>query len=94
MRIFDYEQLLGLSEGYYVSRVTVRSDSWAVDKKLGELRLDRNGVLVLAIYRKVHKKETFIGAPAGDTEIKGRDVLICYSREDASKIFLTKTRDG
>lgn len=94
LRIFDYEQLLGLSEGYCISRVTVRSDSWLVDKKLSELRLDHDGVLILAIYRKVNKKETFIGAPAGDTIIKGKDVLICYSREEGSKIFLQKNREA
>ncbi|MFH1875808.1 MAG: TrkA C-terminal domain-containing protein, partial [Candidatus Omnitrophota bacterium] len=84
LRIFDYEQLLGFSEGYSIARITIRSDSWVVDKKLSELRLDRNSVLVLAIYRKADKKETFIGAPAGDIVIRGRDVLICYSRLEGS----------
>lgn len=94
LRIFDYEQLLGLSEGYSISRITVRSDSWLVDKSLNELRLDRDSVLILAIYRKINKKETFIGTPAGDTVIKGRDVLICYSRQEGSKVLLQKTRDS
>lgn len=93
LRIFDYEQLLGLSEGYYVSRVVVPRDSWLVEKKLSELRLDRSGVLILAIYRKVHRKETFIGTPAGDTVIKSGDVLICYAHQDGSKVILSKTRD-
>lgn len=93
LRIFDYEQLLGFTEGYLISRVTLRSDSWLVEKKLSEVRLDRDGVLILAIYRKIHKKETFIGAPTGDTVVKARDVLLCYSRQDASKILLRKTRD-
>lgn len=41
LRIFDYEQILGFSEGYSISRITIRSDSWLVDKKLSELRLDK-----------------------------------------------------
>ncbi|MFH1876596.1 MAG: hypothetical protein ABH865_06875, partial [Candidatus Omnitrophota bacterium] len=57
-------------------------------------RLDRNSVLVLAIYRKADKKETFIGAPAGDIVIRGRDVLICYSRLEGSKILLRKDREA
>ncbi len=92
LRIFDYEQLLGLSEGYYVSRVLVPHDSWLVDKKLSESRLDRDGILILAIYRKVHKKETFIGAPAGDTVIESGDVLVCYAHQDGSRIILSKRR--
>ncbi len=92
LRIFDYEQLLGLSEGYSISRIVVHSDSWLVEKRLSELRLDRNSVLILAIYRKVNKKEIFIGAPAGDTVIKSKDVLICYSRQEGSKILLAKER--
>ncbi|MDD5291942.1 MAG: TrkA C-terminal domain-containing protein [Candidatus Omnitrophica bacterium] len=93
-RIFDYEQLLGLGEGYSITRATVRSDSWLVGKKLSDLRLDKDGVLILAIYRKVHKKEVFIGAPAGETDIKGRDVLICYSEKDASKVLTQKSKDN
>ena len=87
LRIFDYEQILGFNEGYIISRITVRGDSWLVDKKLSALRLDKEGVLILAIYRKVNKKETFIGGPTGDTAIKAKDVLICYSRQDISKSF-------
>lgn len=90
LRIFDYEQLLGFSEGYSISRVTVHSSSWIVDKKLSELRLDKDGILILAIYRKIDRKETFIGTPAGNTVIKGRDVLICYSREQQSKVLIQK----
>lgn len=91
LRVFDYEQLLGFNEGYTISRITVRHDSWLNDKKLSELRLDQEGILILAIYRKVHGKETFIGGPTGDTVIKAEDVLICYSRQDASKALVEKT---
>jgi hypothetical protein len=88
LRIFDYEQILGFSEGYSISRITIRSDSWLVDKKLSELRLDKYSVLILGIYRKINRKETFIGAPTGNTEIKAKDVLICYSSKDSSGIIL------
>lgn len=92
LRIFDYEQILGFSEGYSVSRITIHSDSWLVDKKLSELSLDKYGILIMAIYRKSNKKELFIGAPTGDTEIKAKDVLICYSRRDSSNIILTNPK--
>ncbi|MBU1726721.1 MAG: TrkA C-terminal domain-containing protein [Candidatus Omnitrophica bacterium] len=93
LRIFDYEQLLGLSEGYSISRITVHSDSWLVGKKLSDLKLNKEHILILAIYRKEHKREAFIGTPSGETEIKGRDVLICYSRQEGSKVLLQKKRE-
>jgi len=93
LRIFDYEQLLGFHEGYTISRITVRSDGWLAAKKLGQLRLDRQGILILAIYRSIQGKETFIGGPTGDTLIKADDVLICYSREKASKALAKKIKD-
>ncbi|RJP29133.1 MAG: potassium transporter TrkA [Candidatus Omnitrophota bacterium] len=87
MRIFDYEQLLGLSEGYCISRVIVRKNSWAVDKKLNELHLEQLGVLVLGIYRKIGRREKFIGGLTGETVINSGDILICYSQQDASPIL-------
>jgi hypothetical protein len=87
MHVFDYEQILGFGEGYTISRVTVRSDSWLSDKKLSDLKLEQKGVLVLAIYRKVGRKEKFIGSLSGDTKIMPQDALVCYSRRDVSEIL-------
>jgi len=92
MRVFDYEQLLGFNEGYSISRITVRKDSWLADKKLNELHLHQNNVLILAVYRRVNGKEVFIGGPTGETEIKPKDVLICYSRHDISKALADKCK--
>jgi len=85
VRIYDYEQMLGLSKGYTISRITVKGDSWLSDRRLKDLRLELEGVLILAIYRKVNGEERFIGAPRGDTVIKSGDVLICYARQEVSK---------
>jgi len=85
LRVFDYEQLLGFNEGYSISRIVVKKDSLLHERKLSELRLDQKGILVLAIYRKLHGKEKFIGGTTGETVLKSHDALICYSRQDASK---------
>jgi len=85
VRIYDYEQILGLSKGYTISKITVKPESWMAGCKLKDLKLDLEGTLVLAIYRKVNGEEKFIGAPKGDTVIQKGDVLICYGREDASR---------
>jgi hypothetical protein len=87
MRVFDYEQLLGFGEGYTISRVAVKNNSWLSHRRLIDLKLEQKGVLVLAIYRKVGKRERFIGSLSGDTVIVPHDVLICYSHKDVSEIF-------
>ncbi len=90
--IFDYEQLLGFSEGYTISRITIRDDSWLKDKKLSQLRLEQEGMLVLGIYRKLDGKEKFIGGLTGDAMIKSGDVLICFSHQDVSKAICDKIK--
>ncbi|MCD6228690.1 MAG: TrkA C-terminal domain-containing protein [Candidatus Omnitrophica bacterium] len=85
LRLYDYEEMLGLSKGYTISRITVRENSWLSNRKLRELNLELEGVLILSIYRKVGDEEKFIGAPRGDTEVKSGDVLICYARHDVAK---------
>lgn len=82
IKIYDYEQLLGLSKGYTISMITVKGSSWLAGRKLRELKLDDEGVLVLAIYRKVNGEEKFIGAPRGDTVILMGDTLVCYGPEE------------
>lgn len=84
LKLYDYEQMLGLGKGYSISRIVVKNDSWIANKKLKDLDLDEEGLLVLAIYRKENGEEKFIGTPKGDTLILSGDVLVCYSREDVS----------
>jgi len=83
LRIYDYEQMLGLSKGFVISRIIVKEESWLSEKRLSDLKLE--GALILAIYRKVNGEEKYIGAPKGDTVIKPGDVLICYARQEVSK---------
>ena len=85
LRIYDYEQLLGLSKGYSIGEFKVRKGSWLENKKLRDLKLDEEGVVVLAIYRKIKDKEKYIGVPDGDTEIMRGDILICYGLGETIK---------
>lgn len=64
-----------------------------MDKKISELRLDRYGVLILAIYRKINNKDIFLGTPQANTIIKEEDVLICYSREKDNHVLLKEETD-
>jgi hypothetical protein len=88
VHLVDYETLLGLSEGYDICRIEIKDDSWMSDRKLRELRLDREGALVLAIYRGGPDSgdgSRFIGAPVGDTELRAGDQLVCYAPQSVSR---------
>ena len=83
LRVYDYTQLLGVTHGYSISQIKVRKNSWLANKSLRELELDKEGILVLGIYRPTDEGEVYIGAPRGDTIILPGDVLICYGPESA-----------
>ncbi|MEO2152106.1 MAG: TrkA C-terminal domain-containing protein [Thermococcus sp.] len=83
LRVYDYTQLLGITHGYSISQIKVKRNSWLANRTLRELELDKEGILILGIYRKTEKGEIYIGAPRGDTLIKPGDVLICYGPESA-----------
>lgn len=83
LRVYDYTQLLGVTHGYSISQIKVRKNSWLANKSLRELELDKEGILVLGIYRPTDEGEVYIGAPRGDTIILPGDVLICYGPEEA-----------
>jgi len=82
LKIYDYNQLLGLSKGYSIAEIRVRKKSWLANKTLRELQLNKEGILVLGIYRKVNGKEAFLGAPSSETKILPGDVLVCYGPEE------------
>ncbi len=82
LRVYDYTQLLGITHGYSIAQIKVKRNSWLANRTLRELELDKEGILVLGIYRKTEKGEIYIGAPRGDTLIKPGDILICYGPEE------------
>ena len=83
LRVYDYEQLFGLSKGFAISEFRVHKESWLVNRNLRELELNQEGILVIGIYRRVNGEEKYIGAPRGDTLIKSEDMVICYGHEEA-----------
>jgi hypothetical protein len=88
LRIYDYEQLFGLGEGYAIAKITVKKDNPYSNKPIKDLKPQLGEALILAVYRKSGKKTNFIGAPHGDFILKTGDELICYSTEEAiSKVF-------
>jgi len=82
LRVIDYSQLLGITRGYSIVQIKVKRRSWLADKTLRDLQLDKEGVLVLGIYRKVNGRRVYLGAPHGSTKVLPGDELILYGPED------------
>jgi hypothetical protein len=76
----DYAGLLHLSGDYEVKELMVEEDDWLAGKTLFELKLTREGMLVLAIQREEGR---FVGAPTRDTRVEEHDLLIVYGRAPA-----------
>lgn len=76
----DYAGLLQVVGDYQVSELKVEEQDWLANKKLVQLKLRDEGVLVLGIYRA---NKTYIGAPRGETEVLPDDTLILYGRTAA-----------
>lgn len=92
IRIYDYEQLLGLSRGYSIGEFTIKDKSWLENKKIKDCKLADEGIIILGLYRKIGSKEKFIGAPYGETRLKLGDKLICYGPEEAIRNLSQRLR--
>jgi uncharacterized protein with PhoU and TrkA domain len=73
----DYASLLNLAGEYRVVELIVEEGEWLVGRELGELQLNREGVLVLGIYRS---DGHYVGTPVGETPVDVGDTLIVYGR--------------
>ncbi len=77
LEVKDYAQLLEIERGYSIADVEVHDQEWLCNKKLSELHLNQEGVLVLGVQRK---EGPYIGAPRGDAVLSDGDVLTCYGQ--------------
>lgn len=75
----DYYSLLHISEDYRISEVRVIEKNWLSNRRLNEVDLRAEGVMVLGIKRK---NGDYLGAPVGGTKIEDNDTLILYGRSD------------
>ena len=77
--VCDYSNLLHLGHGYAVIEKEVREGSWMADRRLAELRLSEEGVLVLGVE---HIGGEYEGGPRGATPISVGDIVIMYGPRD------------
>jgi hypothetical protein len=75
----DYSAVLELEGGYTVSELVVEEQDWIAGRRLAEVTLRDEGVVVLGVHRP---GGGYIGAPDGDTVVRPGDVLTVYGREE------------
>jgi len=76
----DYAGLLHMAGEYKVVELYIKSPDWLCGKKLQDIDLAGEGILVLGITRK---NGTYIGAPSGATGIFAGDTVVIYGRTSA-----------
>jgi 4-amino-4-deoxy-L-arabinose transferase-like glycosyltransferase len=75
----DYSAVLELEGGYAVAELLVEDSDWIAGRRLAEVTLRDEGVVVLGVRRG---RGAYLGAPDGDTIVRAGDVLTLYGRED------------
>jgi hypothetical protein len=85
----DYAALLRFGGGYTVGELEVEPRDWLAGRKLAELRLRDEGVLVLGI----HRDGDYTGVPGKETRVESGDVLVLYGHEDRLEELDTRRRD-
>ncbi len=73
----DYARILHLREAYGVSELRIAEGDWLAGRRIGEVGIVREGVLVLGIECPGGR---FLGAPGPETELRAGDLLILYGQ--------------
>jgi hypothetical protein len=76
----DYVRLLDLLGGYAITEIRVDPGDWLLGRRVGDLPLAREGVVVLGITRA---PGGYMGAPPAGTEFESGDTLVLYGQADA-----------
>ena len=79
LHVRDYARLLGIQGGFEVTEIAVSEDTWLANKRLDQLDLSHEGVLVLGI---IQGDGTYLGAPPHQTIINAGCKIIIYGPED------------
>jgi len=88
----DYAAVLHLAGEYAIHDVFVQPTDWMAGKRLEELQLPSEGVLVLGISRRDGR---FLGAPKGDAVVEPSDTLTLYGKaQDIARLDRRKEGPG
>jgi len=90
--IYDYEKILGLSKGYTIASFDVPKRHWMVNRTIRQLELEKEGFIVLGVYRNVHGEQEYLGIPSQDFRIHTRDKMMVYCRESIIPDFAKREK--
>lgn len=79
LNVRDYDKLLHISDDFTVSEVEPTEGSWLLGRRLEELALREEGVIVLGVYRRDGR---YLGVPGGPTLVEPGDRLVIYGEDD------------
>jgi len=88
--VHDYAKLLEIERGYTVSQLTVGPSHWVRSRRLSDLQLSREGVLVLSIEKSDH---TYYGVVTGGMMVSEGDTLTCYGQEEQLRELALRQQD-
>ena len=80
LELHDYATLLHVSDRYTIVEAEPGPDEWLSGKRLDQLRLREEGVIVLGVQRK---GGDYLGVPTGETLVRPGDVLVLYGESEA-----------
>jgi hypothetical protein len=85
----DFAALLRFDSDFTVSEFHVHDDEWMAGNRLADLRLTREGVVVLGLHRT---DGSWVGTPNGDTEIRTGDAVLAYGHINALRELAVRDR--
>lgn len=75
LEVRDYVAVLNLQDGYAVTETKINPKDWLANKTIIELKLPKEGVLILGIQLE---SGDYIGAPTAETVVSPGDTLVLY----------------
>lgn len=79
LNVRDYDKLLHISDDFTVAEVEPREGDWLLGRRLEELALREEGLIVLGVYRR---DGSYLGVPGGPTLVERGDRLVVYGEDD------------
>ena len=73
----DYASILHLAGDFSISEIYIEPQDWMAGRRLKDLKLPDEGLLVLGIIRS---DGNYLGTPRGDTAVQPHETLILYGR--------------
>lgn len=79
LNVRDYDKLLHISDDFTVAEIEPSEGDWVLGRRLEELALRAEGIIVLGIYRHDGR---YLGVPGGPTLVEAGDRLVVYGEDD------------